>query len=167
MDEQDNISTSEDSSSSSEEEDFDDIWESRIGIKEPEEASETESETESEADLQGSPFDTEVYSEKQESEVETTFPQTDFRSFEIFFCQNIQCFQCRIEMDGLPQVSGSSKVSIGTKITNLGEITNLKTNSSYRVQCNLCENKQRLSLISLAVSIIIILCVVLTKVLNK
>lgn len=75
MDEQNYISSSEDSSSSSEEEDFDDIWESQFGIKEPEEASETESET----DVQGSPTDTEDYSEKPESEVKTSLPQTDYR----------------------------------------------------------------------------------------
>ena len=64
---------------------------------------------------------------------------------------------------GSPQVSGSSKVSFGTKITNLGEITELKTNSSYSVQCTLCQNNKRLGLLSLAVSFIIILTVVLIR----
>ena len=76
MDEQNNISTSEDSSSSSEEEDFDDIYESHIGIKEPEEASETESE--SGTDVQGLPNTPEVYSEKPKSGVVTSFPKTDY-----------------------------------------------------------------------------------------
>ena len=67
-------------------------------------------------------------------------------------------------MDGLRQVSGSTELRIGTTIRNDGEIHNLKTTSSYSVQCSLCQNKQRLSLLSLALSIIIILSVVLTKV---
>ena len=69
-----------------------------------------------------------------------------------------------MDSSGLPHVSGHSKVSIGTKITNLGEITELKTNSSYSVQCTLCQNNKRLSLLSLAVCIIIILAVILIKI---
>ena len=65
---------------------------------------------------------------------------------------------------GPKKVSGHSKVSIGTKITNLGEITELKTNSFYSVQCSLCQNTKRLGLLSLAVSIIIILAVILIKI---
>ena len=76
MDERNSISSSEDSS---EEEDFDDIWESQIEQKRPEEISE--------AEAQGSPIDTsEVYSENPVvSEVQTSFPQTDYRSFKIIF----------------------------------------------------------------------------------
>lgn len=78
MDERNSISSSEDSS---EEEDFDDIWESQIEQKRPKEVSEAE------AEAQGSPIDTaEVYSENPVvSEVQTSFPQTDYRSFKIIF----------------------------------------------------------------------------------
>ena len=76
MDERNSISSSEDSS---EEEDFDDIWESQIEQKRPEEVSE--------AEAHGSPIDTaKVYSENPVvSEVQTSFPQTDYRSFKIIF----------------------------------------------------------------------------------
>lgn len=77
MEEKNNISISEDSSEE-EEEDFDDIWDSHFAIKRQEEASEVEAEVE--AEVRGSPIDTEVSSEKPESEV-VTFPQTDYRSF--------------------------------------------------------------------------------------
>ena len=67
-------------------------------------------------------------------------------------------------MEGLPKVTGSSKVSIGTKITNLGEITELKTNSSYSVECSLCQNNKKWGLVSLGLSIIIILSVIIIKI---
>ena len=69
-----------------------------------------------------------------------------------------------MDSPGRPQVSGCSKISIGTKITNLGEITQLKTNSSYSVECSLCQTNKRLGLLSLAVSFIIILSVILIKI---
>ena len=74
MGEKNNISSSEDSSEE-ELDDFEEIWESQIESRRPEEATEAAPE----ADVQSSPIDTEVYSVNPESAVETTFPQTDFR----------------------------------------------------------------------------------------
>ena len=68
MGEQNNISSSEDSSEE-EVEDFDAIWESHIEIKEE------PSDVEADADVQ----------DTEKPEVETTFPQTDFRSFNKYF----------------------------------------------------------------------------------
>ena len=70
------LSSSEDSS---EEEDFDDIWQSQIETKKPEETSEAEAD--SDAEGSSSTIETEVYSERPASVVETSFPQTDYRSF--------------------------------------------------------------------------------------
>ena len=68
--------------SSSEEEDFDGVYESHFQhfqqweIKSPEDASEAVAE----AEVQGSPIDTEVCSEKLESAV-TSLPERDYRLF--------------------------------------------------------------------------------------
>ena len=66
------------SEESSEEEDFEDFF-SQFETKKAEEASEPE--TDSEAEDSGSTIETEVHSERPESLVETSLPQTDFRSF--------------------------------------------------------------------------------------
>ena len=64
---------------------------------------------------------------------------------------------------GLPPISGVSKFSIGTKINNRGEISELKTTSSYSFQCIVCQNSRWLGLVSLALSILIVISVILIK----
>ena len=64
---------------------------------------------------------------------------------------------------GLPPVSGVSKFSIGTKINNSGQIAELRTESSYSLQCSLCPGRRVTRGLSLALAILLVISVILIK----
>ena len=64
---------------------------------------------------------------------------------------------------GRPPISAVSKFSIGTKIDNRGQISELRTESSYSFQCIVCPSRRLAGWLSLAVALVVVLSVILIK----
>ena len=70
-------------------------------------------------------------------------------------------FYQRIPMES--KKMGVSKISIGTRINNSGQISELRTESSYSLQCSLCPSRRVTGGLSLVLAIVLVMSIILIK----